>query len=285
MNPRPFACDGLRQLAPAYDAVLCDLWGVVHDGIRPHAAAGQALAHFRAGGGRVVFVSNFPRPAPELATFLAAMGVRPDSFDAIVSSGDVTLELIRARGDRPLHHIGPERDAALFDGLDAVRRVSLAEASYVVCTGLVHLETQTPDDYAATLDEIARRQLEMVCANPDLTVHRGEARLWCAGALAAGLVARGGSVVHAGKPHAAIYERALSLLAPTPRARILAIGDAFATDVAGGVRAGLDTLLVTRGLHRERLHPAGAGLDPDALQALMHETGLRPTATLDALAW
>lgn len=282
---RPVACDGLGSIACGYQAILCDLWGVVHDGVRAHPAATEALAAFRAAGGRVVFISNFPRPSSELAPLLLSMGARADCFDTIVSSGDVTLELMRERGGAGLFHIGSARDVALFEQADADRRVPLAEASYVVCTGLAQMETETPADYADVIDEIARRGLEMVCANPDLVVHRGDALLWCAGALAAGLVQRGGTVVHAGKPHPEIYARALSHLADIPRDRVLAIGDALATDVAGATRAGLDTLLVTRGIHRDELHPGGGALDRDALQRLIRQHQVAPMATLPDLAW
>lgn len=256
---------GLGALAGLYDVLLCDLWGVMHDGRRAFAAAVEATSRFRQGGGTVVFVTNSPRPRDLVLAQIADLGVPDHAFDALVTSGDVTIAAIAAEGARPLHHIGPPRDGALFDAVHrrtgvAPRLTGLAEAELVVVTGLFDDRVETPLDYAAALAAMRARDLVMICANPDIVVHVGEALLYCAGAIAEAYAARGGRTILAGKPHPPIYAAALALaeaargrrVAPD---RVLAIGDGLVTDGAGAAREAIDFLLVTSGIHRDEFHP------------------------------
>lgn len=291
---------GLRELAGSYDTILCDVWGVVHDGRAAFAPACDALGRFREGGGRVALVTNAPRPRRPIFTQLAGLGVPRTAFDVLVTSGDVTLSFIAERGNAPLRHIGPERDLALFDALReetglSPRRLPLAEAAYVVCTGLDRDDVETPDDYTAELAEMRVRSLDFVCANPDLVVHVGERLIYCAGALAQRYQEMGGRVLQAGKPHRAIYDRALSEIsvvrgAPVDRSRTLAIGDAMRTDIQGAGDAGLAALFITSGIHREELHPSRANkrndaLDLAAFKQFMLGADRAPMAALPRLVW
>ena len=257
---------GLAELAQDYDVLLCDLWGVVHDGTRAFAAAIDALGRFRRAGGTVVLITNAPRPRGEVLRQMASLGVPREAFDAIVTSGDVTVRAIAARGDEPLHHIGPRRDLALFEAVAAAsgrrpRLTGLEEAAYVVVSGLFDDGSETPDHYVETLDAMRRRDLCMICANPDVVVHVGDRLIYCGGALADAYARIGGRTILAGKPHPPIYEAALRE-AETHRGtldctRVLAIGDGLKTDVAGAAGQGIDILFITAGIHRDTLHPEG----------------------------
>lgn len=202
--------EGLDELVGRYDLILCDVWGVLHDGLRGFAAAGHALSRFRAAGGRVLLVSNAPRPGKAVASQLDHLGVVRAAYDAVLTSGDLTRAVVAGRGARPYHHIGPERDLGLFDGLPA-RPCGLAEADYVICTGLDDDETETIEDYGPKLAAMRGRDLEMICANPDLVVERGHRLILCAGALAAAYDELGGRTITAGKPHPPIYAEALRI--------------------------------------------------------------------------
>ncbi len=284
---------GVRDLITAYDVVLCDVWGVIHNGQAHYAAACDALMRFRAGGGRVVLVTNAPRPNPPVRQQLDALAVPRDAFDDIVTSGDVTLAFIAAHGDAPVHHIGPERDLTLFEILkdqtgNSPPRVSLQEAAYVVATGLYEDE-QTPDDYHETLALMRARDLEFISANPDLIVHVGEKMLYCSGAIAERYSSLGGRVVQAGKPYAPIYDRALTIAQgllgrSVSKDRVLAIGDAIRTDVKGACDFGVDALFITSGVHRDELHP-GAALDEAAFHRLAASVESKPKAAMTALRW
>ena len=284
--------DGLGALAGRYDAILCDIWGVLHNGRESFRPASDALVAFRRQGGSVILVSNAPRPNTPIREQVLALGVAPDAFDAIVTSGDVTIGLIAERGDAPVHHIGPERDLSLFEAAAArtgarPRLVGPEAASYVLCTGLFNDERETPADYAGRLAALAARRLPFVCANPDLVVHRGAVVIYCAGALAEAYEAIGGQAIYAGKPHAPIYEAALARIAAVrggriERARVLAIGDALRTDLAGAAAMGLDALFVADGIHRDELD--GPGAAPGALERLFAPPAPRPIAAIRALA-
>jgi HAD superfamily hydrolase (TIGR01459 family) len=280
--------DHFASLASGYDAVLSDVWGVVHNGVEASPAACDALARFRAQGGTVVLITNAPRPGEVVARMLDRLKVPRDAYDTIVSSGDVTRAVIAGRPGRHLFHIGPERDLPIFDGLD-VRFVPLAEADYVVCTGPANDEIETPESYRPLLTEVRARGLFMLCANPDVVVERGDKLVYCAGALADLYAELGGEVLYAGKPHRPIYDRALAQVASRrgtmpPLSHVLAIGDSVRTDLTGAVRAGLDCLFVTAGIHAEEL---GGRDDPNraTLYRIFEEAGVAPKAVMRALEW
>jgi len=285
----------LAEISDRYDAILCDIWGVLHNGVAAFGPASDALASFRRRGGVVVLITNAPRPSAPIHRQLLKLGVSSDAFDDIATSGDVTIGLIKERIDDPVLHIGPERDLSLFDAAAKAsgrqpNLVSLECAQYAICTGLRNDLTETPDSYETELRALASRAMPMVCANPDIVIHRGDALVYCAGALARRYEELGGSVIYAGKPYAPIYRRALALAersrgAPVDKRRVLAIGDGMKTDIAGAASVGLDTLLVTQGIHRAALH--GKALDcpadPYELQRLCAENSLWPAAAIGAL--
>src|SRR5574340_1670333 len=171
---------GFGEISDRYDAILCDIWGVVHNGVASFPLASEALASFRRRGGAVVLITNAPRPSQPIKRQVLGLGVPPEAFDAVVTSGDVTIGLMaHEAGDRVLH-IGPARDLSLIDAAAGTtgaraRLVSLEEAQYALCTGLRRDETETPDDYELELKAMAARGMRMICANPDIVIHRGDA--------------------------------------------------------------------------------------------------------------
>jgi HAD superfamily hydrolase (TIGR01459 family) len=253
----------LAQVGSRYDAVFCDLWGCLHDGVHPFPAAVAALQSYRAQGGIVILVTNSPRPKPNVVMQLDTMGVPRDAWDDLASSGDAAQHaLFTGAVGRQVYHIGAEKDLPFFtDVADDLRgllkteqpieRVALSDAEGIVCTGLADDLTETPDDYRATLLMGKTMGLPMLCANPDVIVDMGDRRLYCAGALAEAYETMGGTALYFGKPHPPIYDlarRRLSALINRADPQILCIGDGIATDIQGGLSEGLDTLFVTGGI-------------------------------------
>ncbi len=282
-----FSCvDNFSTVAQRYDVLLCDVWGVVHNGLAAYAEAGDALARFRAGGGTVVLITNAPRPSGWVVRQLDRLGVPREAYDAVTSSGDVTREVMAERSGSAVFHIGPERDLSIFEGLD-VRFTLMEEAEYVVCTGLFDDTTETPEDYREMIEVMGRRKLFMLCANPDLVVERGNELVYCAGAIADLYVATGGEVLYAGKPHRPIYDAALAAAA-TARGdqvagmRVLAIGDSLRTDITGARALGLDALFVLGGIHAEEL---GDRPPTAALTEMFTTAGITPQAVTPRLVW
>ena len=275
-------------LAPDYDVLLCDVWGVVHNGVEAFPHSCDALMRMRARGGTVVLITNSPRPSDQVGRQLERLHVPRETYDAIVSSGDVTRGVIEGRRSETLYHLGPERDRSVFGGL-TVRFAPLASADYVVCTGLEDDEVETPDDYRERLELMLKRRLFMVCGNPDVVVERGPRLVYCAGALADLYVTMGGEVLYAGKPYRPIYEMALKKAeAATGRSvalkRVLALGDSVRTDLKGAHELGVDFLFVTAGIHAEEL---GGRERPDAaaLQGVFATAGQVPKAMMRQLVW
>ncbi|PSC04590.1 TIGR01459 family HAD-type hydrolase [Alsobacter soli] len=285
----PPILDGVRDWIGQFDLILCDIWGVLHDGLRAHPGAGEALTRFREGGGTVVLVSNAPRPALSVVPHLDQLGVVRSAWDGAVTSGDVTRSMLEERAGAPYYWLGPDRDAPLFRGLSA-KQAPLEEAELLVCTGLIDDETETPADYRELLAKAKARDLPFVCANPDLVVERGSDLIYCAGALAEAYEAIGGPTLYAGKPHAPIYKAARDIAASirkerTPVERILAIGDALRTDVAGANLLGCSSLFVARGIHTHELGIADRPLHEEGLAKLLAGATVRPTAAIDKLVW
>jgi HAD superfamily hydrolase (TIGR01459 family) len=267
---------------------LCDVWGVLHNGITAFRETGEALSRFRAGGGTVVLISNAPRPGEFVQRQLDRLGVMRSAYDGIETAGDVTRTVVAARAGERVFHLGPPRDRPIFAGLD-VRFAPAESADYVVCSGLYDDESETPDDYRELLGRLRDRALLMVCANPDVVVERGDRLVYCAGAIADLYVQLGGEVLYAGKPHRPIYDQALAkaaaLRGEAPRRdQVIAIGDSVRTDLAGAAGANIDFLFVTAGIHAEEL---GGRDDPDpaALNRIFAAAGLVPKAAMRRLVW
>ncbi|MEW5962387.1 MAG: TIGR01459 family HAD-type hydrolase [Pseudomonadota bacterium] len=285
----PPVLNGAGPLLAAYDVVLSDVWGVVHDGVTAYPGASEALSRFRAGGGTVVLVSNAPVPNEEVARMLDGKRVPREAWDAIVSSGDIALSHIAELGYERLYWIGPEdRDAAFFTRL-AATEVGLAHAEAIVCTGLDDDRNETVETYAPLLERARARDLPFVCANPDLVVDVGGTLLLCAGAIAEAYAAMGGAVYWAGKPYPIAYETALAVAQrlraeSVPRQRVLAIGDAVRTDLKAAETAGIDALFVASGIHRAETM-RGEEIDAAGLARLLAAGSPPARAAMAYLSW
>ena len=283
---------GLSALADRFDAFVLDLWGVLHDGVTAYPGAIDCLRRLRERGKRIAILSNAPRRAAEVARRSAELGIVPELYDLIHSSGEETWLHLKERPDafhrglgRAAYHLGPERDRGLLEGLGLAETAEVGKATFLLNTG-AHLAQSEVADYEPVLEPAARRGLPMVCANPDLEVIRGGLREICAGMLALRYEELGGTVRYHGKPHESVYRRMLPQLGPLPCERVLAVGDSLRTDIAGARRAGIPALLVTGGIHAEELGIAAGGRpDPKLLAEICARSGERPDIAAPAFVW
>lgn len=286
-SPLP-SISGLSDLASRYDAVLSDVWGVVHNGVEAFPTAVDALSKFRDAGGKVVFITNAPRPSAPIVEMLDRLGVHHGAYDAIVSSGDATRVMIAKYSGKAIHHVGPATDDdALYEGLD-VRRTSADEAEVVVVTDL-DTDEDTPEMYRERARQWLARKLPMICANPDRVVEHGDKIIYCGGALGDLYAAMGGMVLMAGKPYQPIYEEAFRLAEqaagkPLDKSRVLAIGDSVRTDATGAAQFGIDLLFVTGSIHAAELDAFGKP-DPQAIVDLVAPSRARMAGFLPRLSW
>ncbi|MEM9709663.1 MAG: TIGR01459 family HAD-type hydrolase [Pseudomonadota bacterium] len=276
----------LAEIAADYDALFCDVWGVIHNGFAPFESAVAALAAYRQGGGKVVLLTNAPRPRADIEAQLDGIGVDRSAWDTVATSGDATrMALFSGLIGERVFFMGEERDLTvlkpmkLIENPKEIKTVPLEEAEGILCAGPEDPKAD-PETWRPTLLSAKARGLKLLCLNPDLVVDRGASREWCAGAVAAMYEEMGGEALYYGKPHAPIYELARARLAAIgahpDSARILAVGDGIDTDVKGAMGEGLDCLFVTGGLFREE---TGTRDDPkaDALEAFLngHETAAK----------
>ena len=286
---RPPVLTSARGLLERYEAIFCDVWGVVHDGWTAYPGAMRALTAFRETGGVVVLVSNAPVPPDRVAQMLDQRAVPRTAWDAIVSSGGRALDHIRAAGLDAVYAIGPrQRDAAFFERLTA-RQVDLRDAEALVCTGLEDDERETVADYRPVLERARARDLQFICANPDLIVDVGGRHYPCAGALAQAYEDMGGRVMWAGKPHpiafAQAQARAETILGSSlASSQILAIGDAIRTDLKSAEQAGVDALFIAAGIHRQDTM-VGDAIDPDKLERMFRAGSPSAVAAMAYLDW
>jgi len=285
-SPTPIR--GLSELAARYDVLLCDVWGVIHNGRESFSAACAALERFRAEVGPVILISNAPRPHPPIARQLDSLSVPRSAWTQLVTSGDATRVLLAERAPGPVWKIGPERDAPLYEGL-GLAEGGPEEAAFISVTGPYDDETDEPGDYRDRFITCVGRGLELICANPDIVVQRGDRLIYCGGALAQLYESLGGRAVMAGKPYAPIYEMALKeaeahLGRPVDPARVLCIGDGLPTDIRGANARGLDVLFVANGIHGgETVGPDGLNLG--IVEDLLRQEGLQANWTLADMVW
>ena len=275
----------LSELVDGVEVILSDIWGVVHNGLESFPDACEALHTYRQRGGTVILITNAPRPADSVQRQLRKLGVADETYDAIVSSGDLTRNFVADHPGKKIFWIGPERDSSIHRGLDAVM-APLEQADYIICTGLFDDETESPEDYRAMMLQAREHKLPLICANPDIVVERGDRLIYCAGAVAELYRELGGEAIFYGKPHRPIYERAMALAAerrgrPTALDRVLAIGDSVRTDLTGALGFGIDCLFLTRGIHSEEFEGIDQ-LDPASVKELF---GHPPRALMRELRW
>jgi HAD superfamily hydrolase (TIGR01459 family) len=284
---------GLRALGDRYDGFILDLWGVIHDGITVYPGAKESLAELKRRGKRTVMLSNAPRRASSLIELMSEIGIDRDYYGDIVTSGEAVFLEMQTRRDpwfaalgRRCLHVGTERDKDLFEGLDLDLVETVEQAQFLLVTGPDDFDDRV-EDFALLLDAAAARALPMVCANPDLVVMREGRPLVCAGALAAYYERVGGPVRYRGKPDPAIYDVCLERLGIADRRRVLAVGDAFHTDVAGAHAAGLDSLFCSGGIHAAEIGTSYGKIPllANVEAAIRAHGGLRPTAVIGGFVW
>lgn len=263
-----------QSLDPKYRAIFCDVWGVVHDGVRLYPSASERLRGWRQEGRQVILVTNAPRTAESVEQQLARIGLPNDCWDAIATSGEAGIAALLEVG-APVGFIGTPSDRAVLEE----RGVEIADEggfTDLACTGIDGYRGRV-EDYRAELEDCLAVGVTLHCLNPDRLVIRGGVEEACAGAIADLYEAMGGRVEWYGKPHAHIYEHALHLAGDPPIEAVLAVGDSLRTDVLGAARMGFDTVFVAGGIHRgETIPPTFAA-----------ENGLgdwRPVAIVDGLA-
>jgi HAD superfamily hydrolase (TIGR01459 family) len=272
---------GLADIAQEYDALVCDVWGVLHNGHEANTPAVYALKQFRSGGGRVVLLSNAPRPKRDVEAMLERFGIVLDFYDDIVTSGIAARLDLEARSkDATLRmfHLGPERDRGIFEGLN-IEVTGIETAEIILNSGLFNDDVETPDDYRVRLEVMKERDLLMLCANPDWIVQRGGKLIWCAGALADAYEKMGGRVIYYGKPKPEIYDLVRASLPGAER--MLAIGDGMHTDIKGANAAGIDALFIADGIHGEDV----GDMSPRHLSELFAKAGVQARAAMRALVW
>jgi len=287
----PHALTHLSAVADDYDVLLCDVWGVIHNGRESWAGPCAALSAFNALPGKhVVLISNSPRPAADVVAQLDGLAVPRESWHAFVTSGDATRMELAQRAPGPAWIVGPDRDWPLYDGLGLETANGPDDAAFLSVTGLRDDESETPEHYRHDLMSAAARGLDLICANPDRVVQRGDRLIYCGGALADLYESLGGRVVMAGKPFDPIYDLAMTeaqalLGRPVDRSRVLCIGDGVITDVLGANSQSLDCLFIAQGIHGDKARGDDGWLDPALAGALLQAEGCHARYAALELAW
>ncbi len=279
---------GLSHVAPNYDAVFCDVWGVIHDGRKSFRNAVQALQQFRQNHGPVILITNAPVPKHRVTRLFPGLGVPEDCYDDVVSSGDATRNELNRLAPGPVYRIGLDQDVSVYADLDLAFSDDPAVAKVVSCTSLREYPNGHPETYRDELKRLAAHRLPMICANPDVQFRHGDTLVWSAGSLAAIYEQEGGAVIRPGKPDEPIYRLAFERAAAIARkpirpARVLAIGDGPATDVLGASRQGLDALFIGGGIHGHAMEEGEAFLRSAA--KVLQAEGVEARYAMPELSW
>ena len=271
MNNNQLHLASFSEISNNYNALICDIWGVVHNGIEPHKAAVKALVKYRSMGGKVILVTNASRTRPYIEKMLDNMGVDKDCYDRIVTSGDVTRKFIKKYSNNFIHHVGPYSDEVVFSNLN-IKKGKAQQAKAVVVTGLDN-DDDGLEKYTQRLNQWLELGLPLICTNPDKVVEVGDKILYCAGAIADIYQTMGGRVLMAGKPNQAIYLEALLELEKitgnkVALNKILAIGDSVRTDATGAANMGIDFLFIAGSIHADEIDAFG-NIDEQKITSLI----------------
>jgi len=286
---------GLREIVDRYDGFVLDLWGTLHNGATPYPGVVACLEALRSAGKKCVLLSNAPRRAAAALPRIGEIGIAPHLYEALETSGEAAWHALTRRGradaDEPFlrdlgprcYFQGPGRDRGMFEGIPVEEVPRIEDCDFILCSGLDRGE-DLPTDYDSRLGEGVRRRQPMICINPDLLIHRVGTLEYCAGAIAQRYAELGGEVHQFGKPFPAVYRRTLAHFPGVDPARLLAVGDSLRTDIAGANAAGLDSLLLTEGIHVEELHDRDGGL-AERLASASREYAAYPTWVAPQLVW
>jgi HAD superfamily hydrolase (TIGR01459 family) len=279
---------GLSEVADQYDAILCDVWGVIHNGREAFVDACEALREFRRTRGPVVLITNAPVPKERVTRLFPKLGVLADCFDDVVASGDATRNELKRVAPGPVYRIGLNEDVSVYQGLPLEFSDDPKVAKVICCTSLRDYPEGMPEPYRPELKMLAGHGLPMICANPDVVFRQGDRLIWSAGALAQIFVEEGGTVISPGKPDEPIYRLAFEKVAAiTGKAvapsRTLAIGDGPATDVLGANRQGIDALFIGGGIHGHAMETGDAFLA--SAEAVLAKDGVKARYAMPKLEW
>ena len=243
---------GLSDIAHQYDVLLCDIWGVIHNGVSLFPETIQCLETWQKQCGIVLLLTNAPRPSQFVQERLDSLGLPRTAYHSILSSGDVAYHMLSERAEQKqiCHFVGSTADKYIFNNID-ITYDSATVADFIFITGLRNDTHETLEDYKSEIEIWCQHQLPLICANPDKTVHIGDRQVYCAGAIAELYENSGGEVIWIGKPYPPIYNLARQRIldiTDTQENRILAIGDGIETDILGANQEELDVVFVTSGL-------------------------------------
>ncbi len=269
---------GLSNIAEDYDVFLIDAWGVLHDGETLYQGVLETLRQLKHAGKRVVLISNSSKRNSTIEAHLASLGIPDGYIEHVITSGEVTYHALRTgRFGEVGFFVGSKQGRSLLNDPGLKQTAQIEEADFIL------IATVSDDiNYEPVLEQAHALKLPLICANPDVVVIHAAKRKICPGALAARYTELGGKVYLYGKPHAPIYEAAMNVLNHIPKSKIVAIGDAFPTDISGASAAGIDSILVTGGIHNEAL---GNSPSQDAINEMALENDLYPVAALPQLLW
>lgn len=267
-----------QDIAARYPCIFCDIWGVMHNGATPYAQMGEHLTEYRKSGGFVALISNAPRPWNSVQEGLDIIGVSRNAYDIVITSGDLGIRELQKREGKKLFYIGTHHNKHFLP--DSVQQTDITDADFIYCTALWDHDqkAETIDAYKDLLEAALSRSLTFICANPDLVAEDGDRIVMCAGSIAQAYEEMGGNVFWAGKPYEPIYtlaqERAEKRSTTTfSKKDILAIGDAIRTDIAGAVNFGIDSLMVTTGIHADIFRQP----EPDFSSKWLSKQAVQPT--------
>ena len=280
--------EGLERVAGDYDAIFCDVWGVVHDGRRAFSGACDALRRFREHRGPVILITNAPVPRSRVTALFPRLGVPEDCYDDVVTSGEATTHELLRHAPGPVYPIGLADDMSVYAGLSLDFTSDPDAARIVCCTSLREVPDGRPETYRGELAALAERGLAMICANPDVQFRYGDRLIWSAGSLAKLYETLGGRVIRPGKPDETIYQLAFERLGemkgrPVPASRVLGIGDGPATDIRGASGQGMDALFIGAGIHGHAMVEGDGFLD--SAREVLEADGAEARYAMPELRW
>lgn len=234
----------LSEIYSSYETFVIDLWGVIHNGIILNTKAIEVIENLSKKSKKIVFLSNAPRPSEQVKKFLKKLKMEERLLKHVVTSGEAAMKAINEnRFGKFFYHLGPSRDDSIFYKVKN-NKTDLKSSDFILCTGLFNDQEEDLNYYKDLLKNSISKKL--ICTNPDLIVHRGEKKEYCAGSIAKIFETLGGRAIYFGKPYKEIYKMCFN-----DKEKVLAIGDNLRTDIKGANNLNIDSIFISNGVHRD----------------------------------
>ena len=256
----PRTIKGIDEIIDKYDVFILDQWGVMHDGLKGFSHAIKISEKLNKLNKDLIIISNSSRRKKITIEKLPFLGFNPENFIEVMTSGEMTwqnlylsMHYFKNKNQTNCYYIRNKLndDSDVFiQGLEQYNFVKNIEEAHFIL-GRTLDENSKTEDFLPLLLKALKKKLPFYCANPDYVSIQKQKFNICMGSIAELYKSLGGKIVILGKPSVEIYIESTKKIKKLEKSKILAIGDSIYHDIKGANEFGVDSVLITSGIHQK----------------------------------